>query len=263
MDKLHSTITLAASADKKAIAAAISKARGDNATVTATQFEGYVLQATSSNASLIEALKRAPHTQDVFQSRAMAARFYAMDYMDDVAAGKVKETRNAQGAVIVPPMTDDIRKQYAALLDGAAPDAKKLKENQVRCTAAQWSRKGTLRKWFSRLLEQAGLKALPNRSGGKRVKKAKTKTAKGATTQAIDSRTNRLPARNEQGGFAMPAIVRVQAPSEAAAYYTAMATTLVKFTSANMNGKDPAAAPFNKLVQKFHRDVMALAKKCK
>ena len=263
MDKLHSTITLAASADKKAIAAAISKARGDNATVTATQFEGYVLQATSSNASLIEALKRAPHTQDVFQSRAMAARFYAMDYMDDVAAGKVKETRNAQGAVIVPPMTDDIRKQYAALLDGAAPDAKKLKENQVRCTAAQWSRKGTLRKWFSRLLEQAGLKALPNRSGGKRVKKAKTKTAKGATTQAIDSRTNRLPARNEQGGFAMPAIVRVSAPAEAAAYYTAMATTLVKFTSANMNGKDPAAAPFNKLVQKFHRDVMALAKKCK
>lgn len=259
MDKLHSKITLAASADKKAIAAIVSKARGDNATVSATQFEGYVLQATSSNASLIEALKRAPHTQDVFQSRAMAARFYAMDYMDNVAAGKVKETRNAEGAVIIPAMTDDIRKQYAALLDGAAPDAKKLKENQVRCTAEQWSRKGTLRKWFSRLLEQAGLKALPGKSGGKRVKKGKTKKARGA--DMTDSRTNRLPARNEQGGFAMPAIVKVQSPHEAANYYSAMATTLVKFTSANVKSK--AAAPFQKAVEDFHRKVMAIAKKCK
>lgn len=262
MDKLHSKITLAASADKKAIAAAVSKARGDNATVTATQFEGYVLQATSSNASLIEALKRAPHTQDVFQSRAMAARFYAMDYMDDVAAGRVKETRNAQGAVIVPPMTDDIRSNYAALLAGAAPDAKSLKANQVRCTAEQWSRKGGLRKWFSRLLEAAGLKTLPGRQGGKRIKKGKAKRAKGSqSTGGTDTRTNRLPARNEQGGFAMPAIVRVSAPAEAAAYYTAMATTLVKFTSANVKNK--AAEPFDKLVQKFHRDVMAIAKKYK
>lgn len=261
MDKLHSKITLAASADKRAIAAIVSKARGDNATISASQFETHVLQATSGNASLIEALKRAPHTQEAFQSRAMAARFYAMDYMDAVAAGKVKETRNAEGMVIVPAMTDAIRSQYAALLNGAAPDAAKLKENQVRCTAAQWSRKGTLRKWFSRLLEQAGLKALPGKSGGKRVKKGKAKKVKGATTQAVDPRTNRLPARNDQGGFAMPAIVKVQSPHEAANYYSAMATTLVKFTSANIKSK--ASAPFDKLVQKFHRDVMVLAKKCK
>ena len=109
-------------------------------------------------------------------------------------------------------------------------------------------------------MADAGLKTTSTR-GGKRVKTGKTKKAKGITTQAVDPRTNRLPAKNEQGGFAMPAIIKVQAPVEAANYYSAMATTLVKFTSANMKSK--AAAPFEKLVTKFHRDVMALAKKQK
>lgn len=249
MDKLHSPVTLAKSADKRAVAAIVSKARGDNSTVTATQIEPLVLSTTASRAALLDALKRAPHTQKEFQARVMMARFYAMDWADA-----------NPGEALVPPMTEETRKRYAALLAGAAPDAKSLKEKQVRCTKEQWQRKSTLRTWFTRLLADAGLKTVSTQ-GGARVKKGKTKVAKGATTQAVDSRTNRLPARNEQGGFAMPAIVTVQAPAEAAAYYTAMATTLVKFTSANIKSK--ASAPFDKLVQKFHRDVLALAKKCK
>ena len=249
MDKLHNAITLPKSASKAALAAAVSKARGDNATVTATQIEPLVLNVTVSRAALIHALKSAPHTQEAFQKRVMMARFYAMDWADA-----------NPGETIVPAMTEEIRKRYAALLAGAAPDAKSLKEGQVRCTKEQWQRKSTLRTWFTRLLADAGLKTVSKR-GGSRVKTGKTKAAKGAATQAVDTRTNRLPARNEQGGFAMPAVIKVQAPAEAANYYAAMATTLVKFTSANIKSK--AAAPFEKLVTKFHRDVMALAKKCK
>ena len=249
MDKLHNAITLAKSATKRDAAAIVSKARGDNATVTATQIEPLVLNVTVSRAALIHALKSAPHTQEAFQKRVMMARFYAMDWSDA-----------NPGETIVPPMTDEIRTRYAALMAGAAPDAKTLKEKQVRCTKEQWQRKSTLRTWFTRLLADAGLKTTSKR-GGSRVKTGKTKVAKGAKTQAVDPRTNRLPAKNDQGGFAMPAIVKVQAPAEAANYYAAMATTLVKFTSANIKSK--AAAPFEKLVTKFHRDVMALAKKCK
>lgn len=250
MDKLHNPITLAKSATKRDAAAIVSKARGDNATVTATQVEPLVLGATASRAALVHALKSAPHTQDAFQKRVMMARFYAMDWSDA-----------NPGESLIPAMTDEIRKRYAALMAGAAPDAKTLKPDQVRCTKEQWQRKSTLRTWFTRLLAEAGLKASPGKSGGTRVKTGKTKVAKGAKTQAVDPRTNRLPAKNEQGGFAMPAIIKVQAPVEAANYYSAMATTLVKFTSANMKSK--AAAPFEKLVTKFHRDVMALAKKQK
>jgi hypothetical protein len=262
MDKLHNPITLAKSADKRTVAAIVSKARGDNATMTVTQFEPLVLRASAGYSELIAAVKRAPHTQEAFQKRAMMARFYAMDYMADVDAGKVKEHRGADGSIVIPPMTEETRKHYASLLAGAKPDAKSLKEGQVRCTETQWQRKSTLRTWWSRLLGAAGIKTIEKR-GGSRVKEGKAKVAKGvkSTTDKVDSRTNRLPARNEQGGFAMPAIVKVQAPAEAAAYYTAMATTLVKFTSVNFKSK--ASAPFDKLVQKFHRDVMALAKKCK
>lgn len=249
MDKLHAPITLAASASKQAIAATVSKARGDNATVTATQIEPLVLSTTASRAALIDALKRAPHTQDAFQKRVMMARFYAMDYMADHA-----------GANTVPAMTEEIRKRYAALLAGAAPDAKSLKEGQVRCTKEQWQRKSTLRTWFTRLLADAGLKTT-KAQGGARVKQGKAKVAKGVTTQAVDKRTNRLPAKTEQGGWAMPAIVKVDAPREAANYYTAMATTLVKFTSANIKSK--ASSPFEKEVNRFYRAVIALAKKCK
>ncbi len=249
MDKLHNPVTLAKSATKRDAAAIVSKARGDNSTVTATQVEPLILNYTASKAALKEALKRAPHTQEAFQKRVMMARFYALDWSDA-----------NPGETIVPPMTEETRKRYAALLAGAAPDAKSLKENQVRCTKDQWQRKSTLRTWFSRLLKEAGLKTVQTR-GGSRVKTGKTKVAKGVKTQAVDPRTNRLPAKNEQGGFAMPAVIKVQAPAEAANYYAAMATTLVKFTSANIKSK--AAAPFEKLVTKFHRDVMALAKKCK
>lgn len=249
MDKLHAPVTLAATASKHAIAATISKARGDNSTFTATQVEPLILNYTASKKALLEALKKSPHTQDAFQQRVMMARFYALDWADA-----------HPGETIVPPMTEELRKRYASLMTGAAPDAKSLKEKQVRCTKEQWQRKSTLRTWFSRLLKEAGLKTT-KAQGGARIKKGKTKVAKGAETQAVDKRTNRLPARNEQGGFAMPAIVKVESPVEAANYYTAMATTLVKFTSANIKSK--AAAPFDKPVQKFHRDVMALAKKCK
>lgn len=247
MDKLHNAITLAKSATKRDAAAIVSKARGDNATFTATQIEPLVLNVTASRAALLHALKSSPHTQEAFQKRVMMARFYAMDWADA-----------NPGETIVPPMTEETRKRYQALIGGAAPDAKSLKETQVRCTKEQWQRKSTLRTWFTRLLAEAGLKTASKR-GGSRVKTGKTKKAKGAKTQAVDPRTNRLPAKNEQGGFAMPAIIKVQAPVEAANYYAAMATTLVKFTSANMKSK--AAAPFEKLVTKFHRDVMALAKK--
>lgn len=252
MDKLHNPVTLAKSADKRALAAAVSKARGDNATVTATQFEPLVLNATTSKAAMIHALKSAPHTQEAFQKRAMIARFYAMDWTDA-----------NPGETIAPAMTEEVRKRYAALMAGAKPDAKSLKEGQVRCTEKQWSRKGTLRGWFTRLLQDAGLKSKgkPRGTGGTTVKKGKTKAAKGVETQAVDKRTNRLPARNEQGGFAMPAIVKVETPKEAANYYTALATTAVKFTSANIKSK--AACPFEKIVTRFHREVMAQAKKCK
>lgn len=250
MDKLHNPITLAKSATKRDAAAIVSKARGDNSTVTATQIEPLVLNVTASRAALLHALKAAPHTQDEFQKRVMMARFYAMDWSDA-----------NPGETIVPPMTEETRKRYQALLGGAAPDAKTLKPDQVRCTKEQYQRKSTLRTWFTRLLAEAGLKASPGKSGGTRVKKGKTKVAKGAKTQAVDPRTNRLPAKNEQGGFAMPAIVKVQSPIEAAAFYKAMATTLVKFTSTNYKSK--ASAPFDKLVQKFHRDVIALANKQK
>lgn len=249
MDKLHNAITLAKSATKRDAAAIVSKARGDNATFTATQIEPLVLNVTASRAALLHALKSSPHTQDAFQKRVMMARFYAMDWADA-----------NPGETLVPPMTEETRKRYQALIGGAAPDAKSLKPDQVRCTKEQWQRKSTLRTWFTRLLADAGLKTTKTQ-GGARVKTGKTKAAKGAATQAVDTRTNRLPARNEQGGFAMPAVIKVQAPAEAANYYAAMATTLVKFTSANIKSK--AAAPFEKLVTKFHRDVMALAKKCK
>lgn len=249
MDKLHNPITLAKSATKRDAAAIVSKARGDNATFTATQIEPLVLNVTASRAALLHALKSSPHTQDAFQKRVMMARFYAMDWADA-----------NPGETLVPPMTEETRKRYQALIGGAAPDAKSLKPDQVRCTKEQWQRKSTLRTWFTRLLADAGLKTTKTQ-GGARVKTGKTKKAKGITTQAVDTRTNRLPARNEQGGFAMPAVIKVQAPAEAANYYAAMATTLVKFTSANIKSK--AAAPFEKLVTKFHRDVMALAKKCK
>lgn len=244
MDKLHNAITLPKSASKAALAAAVSKARGDNATVTATQIEPLVLNVTVSRAALIHALKSAPHTQEAFQKRVMMARFYAMDWSDA-----------NPGETIVPPMTEETRKRYQALIGGAAPDAKSLKPDQVRCTKEQWQRKSTLRTWFTRLLADAGLKTVSKR-GGSRVKTGKTKAAKGSGLK-----TAPLPAKTEQGGFAMPAVIKVQAPAEAANYYAAMATTLVKFTSANIKSK--AAAPFEKLVTKFHRDVMALAKKCK
>jgi hypothetical protein len=258
MDKLHNAITLPKSASKAALAAAVSKARGDNATVTATQIEPLVLNVTVSRAALIHALKSAPHTQEAFQKRVMMARFYAMDWSDA-----------HPGETVPPAMTEEIRARYAALMAGAAPDAKTLKEKQVRCTKEQWQRKSTLRTWFTRLLADAGLKTVSKR-GGSRVKTGKTKAAKGSGLKTAPhgaslglkgSTPAPLPAKTEQGGFAMPAVIKVQAPAEAANYYAAMATTLVKFTSANIKSK--AAAPFEKLVTKFHRDVMALAKKCK
>lgn len=261
MDKLHNPITLAKSATKRDAAAIVSKARGDNATFTATQIEPLVLNVTASRAALLHALKSSPHTQDAFQKRVMMARFYAMDWADA-----------NPGETIVPPMTEETRKRYQALIGGAAPDAKSLKPDQVRCTKEQWQRKSTLRTWFTRLLADAGLKTTKTQ-GGARVKTGKTKAAKGSGLKtpphgaSLGTKGSKAPAadvippRNEQGGFAMPAIVKVQTPVEAAAFYKAMATTLVKFTSTNFKSK--ASAPFDKLVQKFHRDVIALANKCK
>ena len=165
MDKLHNPITLAKSATKRDAAAIVSKARGDNATFTATQIEPLVLNVTASRAALLHALKAAPHTQDEFQKRVMMARFYAMDWSDA-----------NPGETIVPPMTEETRKRYQALLGGAAPDAKTLKPDQVRCTKEQYQRKSTLRTWFTRLLADAGLKTTSTR-GGKRVKTGKTKKA--------------------------------------------------------------------------------------
>lgn len=233
-----------------ALASAIASARGDNKRATPAQLEGAIIASTSTNEALLDVIRNSQVDQKQVQARAMAARFYSMDYMSDVKAGKVKEARDASGNVIIPPMTDDTRKRYLSLLQGAAPDAKTLKEGQVRCTAEQWQRKSTLRTWWTRLLAAAGVKTTETR-GGKRVTKGKTKVAEGVKTTAA-------PAKIETK-TAAPVVARVVNPMDAAKYFSLMAAEMVRFTQLNRTatekGKASPTEAFAKAVAKFQEEV--------
>ena len=232
-----------------ALASAIANARGDNKRATPAMLEGAIIASTSTNEALLDVIRNSQVDQKQVQARAMAARFYSMDYMADVKSGKVKEARDTSGNVIIPPMTDDTRKRYLSLLQGAAPDAKTLKEGQVRCTAEQWQRKSTLRTWWTRLLAAAGVKTTETR-GGKRATKGKTKVAKGAETTAAPA----APAKT-----AAPVVQRVVNPQEAAKYFSLMAAEMVRFTQLNRTatekGKASPTEAFAKAVAKFQEEV--------
>ena len=232
-----------------ALASAIANARGDNKRATPAMLEGAIIASTSTNEALLDVIRNSQVDQKQVQARAMAARFYSMDYMADVKSGKVKEARDTSGNVIIPPMTDDTRKRYLSLLQGAAPDAKTLKEGQVRCTAEQWQRKSTLRTWWTRLLAAAGVKTTETR-GGKRATKGKTKVAKGAETTAAPA----APAKT-----AAPVVSRVVNPQEAAKYFSLMAAEMVRFTQLNRTatekGKASPTEAFAKAVAKFQEEV--------
>lgn len=232
-----------------ALASAIATARGDNKRATPAQLEGAIIASTSTNEALLDVIRNSQTDQKQVQARAMAARFYSMDYMADVKAGKVKEARDASGNVIIPPMTDETRKRYLSLLQGAAPDAKTLKEGQIKCTAEQWQRKSTLRTWWTRLLAAAGVKTTETR-GGKRATKGKTKVAEGVKTTAAPA----APAKT-----AAPVVARVVNPQEASRYFSLMAAEMVRFTQLNRNatekGKPSPAEAFAKAVAKFQEEV--------
>lgn len=232
-----------------ALASAIASARGDNKRATPAMLEGAIIASTSTNEALLDVIRNSQVDQKQVQARAMAARFYSMDYMADVKSGKVKESRDASGNVIIPPMTDELRKRYLSLLQGAAPDAKTLKEGQIKCTAEQWQRKSTLRTWWTRLLAAAGVKTTETR-GGKRATKGKTKVAEGVKTTAAPA----APAKT-----AAPVVARVVNPQEAAKYFSLMAAEMVRFTQLNRTatekGKASPTEAFAKAVAKFQEEV--------
>jgi len=267
--KLGQKITVATSANEKDVAAIVANAVGDNAKTDAKTLEGVILRAGSNYHDLLNAIRTCAHDQKEVQRRAFIAEWYQRDYMTKVQNGTVKEQRNAQGAVIIPPLTEKIRKEYGVLLDGANPDAKTLKEDQVRCTVEQWQRRSSLRTWWTRLLFAAGVKTVENR-GGARVTQGETKTAEGATDPKLntgnadpktDSRTGRLPAKNDNGSWAMPAIVKAHTPQEAGSFLYALAATARQFITANTKGKTPTATAFQKEVNRFHEAIAKLSAK--
>lgn len=243
------TVTIAANATPAAAAAVVAKAMGDNSTVKATELEGVILRAASSNADLLDALRRCDTNQKELQQRAFAARWYAGDYMDDVATGKIAAKRDSGGNVIIPAMNDSTRKAYLAKLTGKTTDK------------AIIQRRSTLRTWWTRLLFAAGVKTMEAR-GGKRTKVTKVTTPKvaaGVTTTAA-------PAAGGKPTLASvpPATPKVTTPMEAAAFFQREAALLLRFTMDNakpvMTGKPSPTAAFEKLVSAFVKGVAKIGK---
>lgn len=237
-------IVIPAAATPAAAAAIVAAKMGDNATVKATELEGVILRASSSNEALLDALRRCDVNQKELQQRAFAARWYAGDYMSDVHMGKVQAKRDSGGNVIIPAMTDTIRKTYLAKLTGKTDDR------------AIIQRRSTLRTWWTRLLFSAGVKTMEAR-GGKRTRVVKDTKAKPAPA---------APAAGGKPSVAAvpPATPRVTTPMEAAAFFQREAAVLLRFTLDNakpvMTGKPSPTAAFEKLVSAFVEGVAKIGK---
>ena len=167
-------------------------------------------------------------------------------------------------------MNDTIRASYLALLAGTAPDAKSLKEGQVRCTAEQWQTKSTLRTWWTRLLAAAGVQTTQKR-GGPRVKMGKAKKGQGSHIPPTGGQSG--PATTGESGSDKPPITTAPVPPitprvinahEAGLYYQREAAAMLRFTMANAEpvaGKPAPTEAFRKLVAKFAEDIAKLIKK--
>ena len=241
-------IVIPAAATPAAAAAIVAAKMGDNATVKATELEGVILRAASSNADLLDALRRCDTNQKELQQRAFAARWYAGDYMEGVAMGKTTAKRDSGGNVIIPAMTDAVRKAYLAKLIGKTADK------------AIIQRRSTLRTWWTRLLFAAGVKTMEAR-GGKRtrvVKDTKAKPAPAATTAA--------PAAGGKPTLASvpPATPKATTPMEAAAFLRNEGALMLRFVNMNldppMRGKPSPTEAFAKLVSDFIEGVAKIGK---
>lgn len=239
-------IVVPANAAPADIAAKVAHAMGDNATVKATELESVILRASSSHAALLDALRRCDFNQKELQQRAYAARWYAADYMRDVDAGKINAKRDGAGNVIVPPMTDATRKAYLAKLTGKTKDAEIIR------------RRSALRTWWTRLLFDAGLKAIDNRGGSANAKKRVNVVTK--VTKATPA-----PVAGKPSVAPVPAATpRVTTPMEAVAFYQREAAVLLRFTLDNakpvMTGKPSPTDAFKKLVSAFVEGVAKIGK---
>lgn len=237
-------VTMPINATAQEASAKVAHAMGDNATVKATELESVILRAASSNADLLDALRRCDTNQKELQQRAFAARWYAGDYMEGVAMGKTAAKRDSGGNVIIPAMNDSTRKTYLAKLTGKTDDR------------AIIQRRSTLRTWWTRLLFAAGVKTMEAR-GGKRTRVVKDNKAKPA------------PAAPAAGGkptlaSVPPATPKVTTPMEAAAFFQREAAVLLRFTLDNakpvMTGKPSPTAAFEKLVSAFVEGVAKIGK---
>ena len=238
--------TNAAPAD---IAAKVAHAMGDNATVKATELEGVILRAASSNADLLDALRRCDTNQKELQQRAFAARWYAGDYMEGVAMGKTAAKRDSGGNVIIPAMTETVRKAYLAKLTGKTDDR------------AIIQKRSTLRTWWTRLLFAAGVKTMEAR-GGKRTRVVKDTKAKPAPAGIKTI----YPAAGGKPTLANvpPATPKAATPMEAAAFLRNEGALMLRFINMNldppMRGKPSPTEAFAKLVSDFIEGVAKIGK---
>lgn len=240
-------VTMPINATAQEASAKVAHAMGDNATMRASELEGVILKASSGHAALLDALRRCDVNQKELQRRAYAARWYAGDYMRDVDAGKVNARRDGAGNVIIPAMTDAIRKPYLAKLTGKTKDAEIIRKRSA------------LRTWWTRLLFDAGLKAIDNRGGSANAKRRK-----------VTKVTKATPAPTPVAGKApsvapVPAATpRVTTPLEAVAFYQREAAVLMRFTvdnAAPVAGKPSPTDAFKKLVTDFCEAVAKLGVK--
>ena len=241
-------VTMPINATAQEASAKVAHAMGDNATVKATELESVILRASSSHAALLDALRRCDFNQKELQQRAYAARWYAADYMRDVDAGKINAKRDGAGNVIVPPMTDATRKAYLAKLTGKTKDAEIIR------------RRSALRTWWTRLLFDAGLKAIDNRGGSANAKKRRRVTKVTKATPAPTPVAGKAPSVAP-----VPAATpRVTTPMEAVAFYQREAAVLMRFTvdnAAPVAGKPSPTNAFKKLVTDFCEAVAKLGLK--
>ena len=225
-------------------AALVAAKLGDNKRLPITEFEAIIVRATSTDVDLINAVKCIDVDQKEVRGRAMAAHWYALDYSAQAESGKLSATR-ASGVLVIPPMTDEKRRYYGKLLQGAAPDAKKLGADQVRRTVEQDKIYAACRKWWQRLLMKAGVMTVERR-GGARVKKGKAKLAKGAKSQA-------MPA----AAPALAILPPVPNAAKAGAWLYDEAKRMAAFVAKNKTH----AAQFQTLVNAFMLDVAKLTNK--
>lgn len=234
-------IVIPAAATPAAAAAIVAAKMGDNATVKATELEGVILRAASSNADLLDALRRCDTNQKELQQRAFAARWYAGDYMEGVAMGKTTAKRDSGGNVIIPAMTETVRKAYLAKLTGKTADK------------AIIQRRSTLRTWWTRLLFAAGVKTMEAR-GGKRTRVVKDTKAKPAPAAGGKPTLANVP----------PATPKAATPMEAAAFLRNEGALMLRFVNMNldppMRGKPSPTEAFAKLVSDFIEGVAKIGK---